>query len=173
MKPGNLHHHIPGAHSQSGAALAISLIMLLLLTIIGVTAMQSTTLQERMAGNSRERSIAFQVAETALRDGEMALEASILGTFVSTSSSSTNGLYRENASADEAWYLSKTSVPASSAAGTFDDSSFVIEQLSAVPGSGGSLEAGVPGLAQYYRVTARGQGTAGTAVILLQSTFKR
>jgi len=41
-----------------------------MLTIVGVTAMQSTTLEEKMAGNQRDRSVAFQAAETALRDGE-------------------------------------------------------------------------------------------------------
>ena len=58
---------------QKGMALVISLIFLLLLTIIGVTAMQTTTLQERMAGNMRDRNVAFQFAEEALRDAEVRL----------------------------------------------------------------------------------------------------
>jgi type IV pilus assembly protein PilX len=55
---------------QAGAVLAISLIMLLLLTIVGVSATQFTGLEERMAGNLRDRNLAFQAAETALRAGE-------------------------------------------------------------------------------------------------------
>ena len=55
---------------QSGAVLAISLIILLLLTIIGLTATQVTGLEEKMAGNLRDRNLAFQAAETALRAGE-------------------------------------------------------------------------------------------------------
>lgn len=55
---------------QRGVVLAISLIFLLLLTLIGVTAMQSTTLQERMAGNFRNRDLAFQAAEAGLRSAE-------------------------------------------------------------------------------------------------------
>lgn len=49
--------------------MAISLIMLLLLTLIGVTGSQVTGLEEKMAGNMKDRNIAFQAAESALRDG--------------------------------------------------------------------------------------------------------
>ena len=55
---------------QSGAVLAISLIILLLLTLIGLTAAQVTGLEEKMAGNLRDRNLAFQAAESALRAGE-------------------------------------------------------------------------------------------------------
>jgi type IV pilus assembly protein PilX len=52
---------------QSGVVLAISLIILLLLTIIGLSATQTTALEEKMAGNLRDKSLAFQAAESALR----------------------------------------------------------------------------------------------------------
>lgn len=55
--------------AQDGAVLVVSLIMLLLLTIIGVTAMRTVTLEERMAGNLRDRNIANQAAESSLRFG--------------------------------------------------------------------------------------------------------
>ncbi|MBK1672715.1 hypothetical protein CKO35_05250 [Ectothiorhodospira shaposhnikovii] len=55
---------------QTGSALVIALVFLLLLTLIGVTAMQGTTLQERMAGNARDRNLSFQGAEAALRECE-------------------------------------------------------------------------------------------------------
>ena len=61
---------IPSMHTQNGSALIIGLIFLVTLTVLGVTAMQATTLEEKMAGNQRDRSVAFQAAETALRDGE-------------------------------------------------------------------------------------------------------
>ncbi len=60
---------------QRGAVLMISLIFLVLLTIIGVTAMQTTLLQERMAGNMRDLNLAFQATEAALRAGEAWLPA--------------------------------------------------------------------------------------------------
>lgn len=55
---------------QKGSALVVSLIMLLVMSMLGLTAMQSTTLQERMAGNMRDRNLAFQAAEAALRVGQ-------------------------------------------------------------------------------------------------------
>lgn len=58
------------AHSQRGAILVVALIMLLLVTIIGIASMRDTSLQERMAGNLRDRELALQSAEAALRRGE-------------------------------------------------------------------------------------------------------
>jgi type IV pilus assembly protein PilX len=53
---------------QSGAVLIISLIMLLLLTLIATTGMQTSSLEEKMANNLRQRNLAFQAAESALRE---------------------------------------------------------------------------------------------------------
>ncbi|HED34905.1 MAG TPA: hypothetical protein ENJ08_11970 [Gammaproteobacteria bacterium] len=58
------------ATKQQGAVLVVGLIMLLVMTIIGLSAMRSTILEEKMAGNFRDSNIAFQAAEAALRDGE-------------------------------------------------------------------------------------------------------
>lgn len=53
---------------QRGAVLFIALIMLLLLTLIGITAMQVTLLQERMAGGFRVQHQAFQQTEGTLKN---------------------------------------------------------------------------------------------------------
>jgi type IV pilus assembly protein PilX len=60
---------------QVGVVLVISLIMLLLLTIIGLSGMQTTVLEEKMTGNSRDQNLAFQSAEAALRAGETKIES--------------------------------------------------------------------------------------------------
>lgn len=59
-----------GKQKQEGAVLLVCLVMLLVLTIIGVSSMSSSTLQERMAGGARDYNQAFQAAEAALRVGE-------------------------------------------------------------------------------------------------------
>ena len=56
--------------NQRGATLIIALIMLLLLTIIGLSSMRGPSLQESMAGNMRDSHLALQAAEAALRQGE-------------------------------------------------------------------------------------------------------
>jgi type IV pilus assembly protein PilX len=65
---------------QQGAILVIALLFLVLLTIIGISSISSVTLEERMAGNLREQNIAFQAAESALRDAEIDLDTGIAGT---------------------------------------------------------------------------------------------
>lgn len=58
------------AKSQRGAVLVIGLIILVVLTLLGVQSMRTNVAQERMASNMRERNVAFQAAESALRVGE-------------------------------------------------------------------------------------------------------
>ena len=55
-----------GRRKQDGAVLITALIMLAILTLIGVTGMTGTTLEERMAANAQEVNRAFQAAETGL-----------------------------------------------------------------------------------------------------------
>lgn len=55
---------------QRGVTLIVGLIFLVALTLLGVMAMKSAVLQERMAGGSRDHSLAFQAAEAALRDAK-------------------------------------------------------------------------------------------------------
>ncbi|MCP5158558.1 MAG: pilus assembly protein [Gammaproteobacteria bacterium] len=58
-----------GTALQQGSALIIALVFLLAMTLIGTTAMQGTSQQERMAGNYWDRNLAFQAAEAALMVG--------------------------------------------------------------------------------------------------------
>lgn len=59
-----------GAHDQQGAALFVALVMLLLLTLIGVTGMQVATMQERMSSGYRAGNLAFQNTEQQLSQSE-------------------------------------------------------------------------------------------------------
>jgi type IV pilus assembly protein PilX len=53
--------------SQRGATLIITLVMLVLITLLGLSAIRSTTVDEKMAGSSRDRERALQAAEAAMR----------------------------------------------------------------------------------------------------------
>ncbi|CAH0312270.1 pilus assembly PilX family protein [Pseudomonas mediterranea] len=59
---------------QRGMALLVSLVFLLLLTLIGLSSMQSATLQEKMTSSIMLRNQSFQMAEAALRMGENAVQ---------------------------------------------------------------------------------------------------
>ncbi len=61
---------LAGARTQRGIALIVVLILLLVMTLLGLASLRGTLLEERMTGNLFDRSLAFQAAETALREGE-------------------------------------------------------------------------------------------------------
>ena len=54
-------------HNQRGIVLIVCLVILLVMTIIGVNAMGTSTLQERMASNSQNAMSTFQAAESAIQ----------------------------------------------------------------------------------------------------------
>ena len=51
---------------QHGAVLVMALVMLTVLTLIGVSSMSSSSLELRVAGNTQQHDIAFQVAQTVI-----------------------------------------------------------------------------------------------------------
>jgi len=55
---------------QSGIALPITLLLLFVMTLVGVTSLRTSTLQEGMSANTRLRQVAFNAAETTLREAE-------------------------------------------------------------------------------------------------------
>ena len=63
---------------QGGAALVVGLILLVVITLVGVAAMQGTSLQEKMAGNLRDSNLSFQASEAVLRHCETILQRTML-----------------------------------------------------------------------------------------------
>lgn len=82
---------------QQGAVLAICLILLTVMTILGVTSISNSTLEEKMSSNARDRAVALQNAEVGLLEAEKYLAGIVtVGDFGAGS----NGLYENNT---EAW----------------------------------------------------------------------
>jgi type IV pilus assembly protein PilX len=193
--------HFPAASGipairQQGAVLIVCLLILLVMTVTGVTGLQVTSLEEKMSGNMRDRNLAFQAAESALRRGEnfLAVNTTSAANFTCIS-----GLYPEKgggcdsnslidvSSSNQVWDNIDWSVAASSVcmAGLAELSAqpcYIIERLAYTstgtsPTSGGSLEVGVPAGAgateSWYRVTARAAGGSANAVVFLQSIYKK
>lgn len=155
---------------QSGAVLVVSLIMLLLLTIISVAGMQTTSLEEKMTGNQRDRNQAFQAAESAIRAGEKFLTQATLPTF-----NGTNGLYSQTGTppgADSNWASYSTVSYSYDSDLVSAAPQYVIQRLPDVEG-GSSLDASSYGQSEMYRLTARGVGGTSTAVVVIQTTYKR
>lgn len=51
--------------SQQGAALMVSMVLIFMLTILGISAMREATLEGQLATNSAQKEITFQSAESA------------------------------------------------------------------------------------------------------------
>ena len=163
---------------QSGVALFVSLIMLLLLTIIGITSLNTTLLEEKMAGNMINRGLAFQAAESGLKGGENYLKTTTVLPVFQEPTASGSGHYLPSTTNISRWNLvdwtdNTEYANSGTLSGVAADPQYIIEELPAVKESGGSLEVGVAGEVRYYRVTSRGVGGTDNAVVMLQSTYKR
>lgn len=166
-------------HNERGSALIVSLIFMLLLTIIGVGAMQSASLQERMAGNSRDLNSAFQSAEAAVRAAEDYMQGATVGPF-----NGSNGLYRYceagvtgtdcngpqwSARSSTGWVKRSGTI-----AGVSEQPEYVIQQMPSIADPEGSLAADEVGpTLDYYRITARGFGTSSNTMVVLQVMYRR
>jgi Tfp pilus assembly protein PilX len=56
----------PTPHRQEGAVLIVALVLLVVLTMLGISAVESTKLETRMAASTRDYNRAFQAAEANL-----------------------------------------------------------------------------------------------------------
>lgn len=181
--------------SQDGAVLFVSLVFLFVLTLIGLSGMQNSNLQEKMAGNMRERSLAFQAAETALKAGELLLENENHN-LAFNCGGGTDGLYdiSQTSAADASLSCTMASPEKDSSwtsttdfltvlknnithpfANLNDKPKYILEKLGPAMGQAGdSLEANQPQSKKlfYYRVTARGVGLSNNSVVVLQSVVR-
>lgn len=175
--------------AQRGAALIVSLVFLIILTLLGTTAAMNTSLQERMAGNTRNRDLAFQAAEHALAAADDWLRTQTTETlddiFLDEAGTCSNtdpkGGYvcfdEDNPTTNDAAYWQSSfgwdeydllSPPESDA---LDDDVFyaqpvyLIERMPSYKDAAGKIY-------RYYRVTARGVGGSADAVVILQAMYR-
>lgn len=91
------HMTMDGSKGERGFVLFVGMLFLIVLTILVISLMRTSILEERMAGYSRDWNVAFQAAESALRDAEREIKTGVrvMGQtgFVSgcSASSDTNG----------------------------------------------------------------------------------
>lgn len=170
---------------QSGVVLVISLIMLLLLTIIGVTAMRVTGLEEKMAGNSKDQNVAFQASEVSLRDSEAWIASRV--TKPEANATGSNGVWTLNSmdptanaiswwqesTRDQAWWQANA-LPYGAALSVVSTTPYsLIEHKQYVADTLLLGTTNVQDGLTYYQVTARGTGGNNLSKVLLQSTTIR
>lgn len=163
---------------QKGAVLIVGLIMLFVMTLISVSSMSGSALEERMATNYKDRQVAFQAAEAALRQGERLTASNTIKSAYSTAC--TNGLcladledpvvyddYATNSS-PSVWSDANKHITYA-VTGTAADAKIIIEYMgrkAADPSAG--AQATDPTI---FRITALGFGQSANAQVMLQSTY--
>ncbi len=177
----NRNHRLLRA-SQRGVALVMSMAFLLILTLIGVTAMSTSALEERMAGNMVDKNYALQAAESALLAGEQWIITQ--GTKPPFSPPLSNdGLHLPSTGQYPVWHET-TGVWAGTDIINYvglgkvkTQPKFIIEYMGkSSTGKGKSTGAGYGAASSpeidIFRVTARGTGSSNDAATMVQSTYE-
>jgi type IV pilus assembly protein PilX len=174
-----------GMGQQRGLALFMSLVMLLILTILGVSSVQNTSLQERMSRNALDSNLAFQAAESALRDGEDFIEDNFnsLVPFDAPGAAATGLYYDKDWDQNPNWKgrdwaaANGSKVGATNVVGVATPPKYIIEHVKTVVSDQDRLnldnigqDTGT-GRTQIFRVTTYGTGGSATAHVMLQSTW--
>ncbi|MES9967211.1 MAG: PilX N-terminal domain-containing pilus assembly protein [Sedimenticola sp.] len=169
---------LPGmCRGETGAVLISGLLMLAVMTILGLSRIQSTQLEMRMAGNFAQRATAFESAEAAIRAAELFLTKGIwtLGAF---DSDGRDGLY--NNEVQQLWRVVE-----------WEDDADGPNRAVQVPGFNGAYVIQHYGfydprqhdLSSYdeerdalvwelFRITARGTGPGGVGQVFIQATYE-
>jgi type IV pilus assembly protein PilX len=167
-----------------GVVLIIALFVLLAITLMAVASMEMLGLNERMAGNFKDRQIAFQAGEAALRDAELVIRSDTDGPFSPLrpgefSSTCTGGLCASNlgtnifSSLSEAdWAGPKTSAYGSQTgnrvlSGVASQPRYLIEYQ----GTTQPIEPGKPCVA-VYSLSTRATGANSNTRVVLHSIFR-
>ncbi|MEN3291571.1 MAG: type pilus assembly protein PilX [Burkholderiales bacterium] len=182
--------------TQRGSVLVTALIMLVVLTMLMVSAMRTNVGEQRMAGNARDWHVAFQAAEAALRDAERDILAvtRISGLTGFDDGCSNTGLCKVSTTGtaiwvrlaeanDAGWMSGQDSNTKTVKYGAYTDAAalpgvaaqprYIIEAIS-VPQSG-SIKKPQAGrnFDYFYRVTAVGFGANITTRVMLQGVYRQ
>ncbi|WP_019918277.1 PilX N-terminal domain-containing pilus assembly protein [Methyloversatilis discipulorum] len=173
------------AHAQRGVTLVVALMLLIAITLLGLASMRGTGMQERMSANLYDRAIAFQAAESALREAEALLATGTAGPFDGTVS----GLYPKPAPGEDdfanrwestatvwasasVWWDGADADTRAKAAGA---PQYIIEDLGiwpSTPDCDTVTTIAADCLKPRYRITARSAPVTGRPSVLLQTTYR-
>lgn len=170
-----------GLQKQKGVTLLIALVFFTVLTLLGLTAAQTMNQEERMAGNSRNRDMAFQAAEAALNAAEKnvpTFPAMFPANTIETPGSGgeytfslcmpNSQVFWSGSSAKDCKNVTKAGFNWNAVNATkaitgipevAEQPKYIVEKMPDIAG------------ARQYRVTARGVGGDVTAVVILQAVF--
>ena len=165
--------------NQNGAVLFVGLMLLLVMSLIAITSMQSTHLEERMAGNTRDSMVAFQAAEAGLQAGEALVDSGTV-TLDMFDNDGTDGLYDNTY--DMIWDAISWTASNSRSYTGFNPANvntpprFVVQHIAETQvapkvqlenyGEGEASKT-----VQLFRITSRGTGGSNNTAVVLQSVY--
>jgi type IV pilus assembly protein PilX len=156
--------------------LVTSLVILLVITMLALSAVQSTSIQELISRNQRDSNLAFNAAETALVEAE-----SIINSLSSLSygDSVSPKIYdaRSSGALTNLWNSTYVNASSSNVDVVASQPVFVIEHVRTVISDEDRLNIDNIGqnpntcCTQMFRITARGTGGTDNAKVVLQTTY--
>ena len=177
---------------QEGFVLIVGLVILGLLTMLALSSMRDTTMQEKMAGASRDSGLAFQAAESALRDAENCITGTTPGCLFDDVANDShfakddilgkpfpphNPLFDAHT-----WVAYDPPVAPTRLAGVpADVVNYIIREASKVGSGAGGTEIGLGGYGDsaatesqsIYEITARGAGESGAGQSVLRVYYRQ
>ncbi|WP_263078358.1 PilX N-terminal domain-containing pilus assembly protein [Endozoicomonas sp. Mp262] len=178
--------------NQQGSVLLISLILLLILTIAGLAAINSATLEEKITGNYKDHQIAFHAGEAALLEAERYVENTALDLTTFTSSCN-NGLCFSGANPENIGTCQSYTTAPWKDLGLWEDSGrvkevsltiegvlikarYIIEFRCYLPRETQGPDPDITNThdwARFFRITTLAGGGSDKSRVMLQSTYKK
>lgn len=157
----------------------MALVILVILTMLAVSSLGTTNLEEKMAANAKNKQLALQAAESALVVGENWI-ATVSPSRPTFPGSGRVGLYLPSTTATPVWEVASNwntnsvvypGTPDSSGGtndlqGIAEAPRYIIEEIQEVANPDGTRTV-------YYRITARAVGGTTNAIAMVQSVVSR
>ena len=153
--------------------------MLTMVTLLAVTSMQSTTLQELMSSNLKDQMTAFEAAETAIRAAEEFLDSDAfnLGAFDNDFSDGLGKFSYDDIWGQIDWATESEQVTA--IPGVTTPPRYVIQYIGPVTTELSSLNvenaygqaAATDTPVEMFKITARGTGGSDNTVVVLETMY--
>lgn len=162
---------------QKGTILVAGLMILLILTIISIATMNSSTLAEKLSGNLRDKTNAFQSAESALIDAEEWLKQqpnrppAIAACASPPCDVWVYGIQQNIEQNSDSWWQSNTKPFSSALYGSASLPRYIIQEEMFIP-----YELSPESLAkgkgyEFYKITTKGTGSTNDSKVFIESIY--
>jgi type IV pilus assembly protein PilX len=160
--------------------LIFAMVMLLILTLLGITAVTTSSLQEKMSGNLRDQYMAQEAGDSILRDGEGWLFKQTTKPTISCAPNSTDRVWDSSCAAiqtletqNDSWWGSNGFLATLANNYLAQEPRYVVQLLQTIPANPQISLSGPKKYMLYYRVTGWSVGASNFARDSLQSQYMR